>query len=846
MVLFILFYCFGGSAILSAIDHEHHFLREDCPERYAFEWTNPADLSETESAMSEKQGDTWRREGDRLVREGDNKSALEAYDRALASYAATAEVQAQGVVWLRKSDVYLQAGDHALALEMCDRALPFFVQSGSDAGQGSVWLSKGSICFRSGDNARGIEFFDKALACYEKAADPEGQGQVWLIRGDFHNRRNENELAIATYEKALSFLKRTGSRMGQGNAWRSIGNVRLKMGDYAGAQEMYDKAMPFFRQVASPIGQGLVWRARGDICFQTGDDANALTMYDRALAHFEPIGVPESVAYTVLNKAKVLCRMGRVEEVVPLVETALNRLERVRTGARSPELKKRFMEKIYKRYESAVLLFLDHRLGEQAFRLVEAMKARGFLDRLAEERLDLSKEAPAEWKGQWDLLQEKRMVVSRAYSESLGRKEEIQAERLAREKKSVEKEIEQLEETIRLKSPRYAAIQYPVSVTLKEMKEKVLQRGEVLAEYFLTDEGCYVFLVTREDFEVKKIDLAKKELEQEVHRYLELVRSRRNGSAQGKRLYRALLGPWEGNLKRDAALIVVPDGILSRIPWETLPAGEEKGRARYLLEKRKVSYIQSASVLSFLRSRASEATPEYTFIGFGDPVYPEEKQSAGGKPSSRSDRNGVQGAGIHMRGIWEKEGFALPRLPESAGEVTGIGNLFPAGKNRSPKLLLRQAASESAAKDPQMKWFRYIHFACHGLLADDGQVLALSRNPGDGEDGFLELGEIMNLDWNARLVVLSACDTGMGKLERGEGVSGLTRAVMYAGTSATVAGLWGVSDEGTADLMKRFYRRLVKKKESPSAALRQAKLGLLRSDRFSHPFFWGGFVLYGE
>ena len=145
-----------------------------------------------------------------------------------------------------------------------------------------------------------------------------------------------------------------------------------------------------------------------------------------------------------------------------------------------------------------------------------------------------------------------------------------------------------------------------------------------------------------------------------------------------------------------------------------------------------------------------------------------------------------------------------------------------------------------------MRHYGYVHFACHGLLGDGFQSLVLSQVPGSKEDGYLTLGEIMNCDWSARLVVLSACQTGSGKIERGEGVTGLTRAVMYAGSPAAVVSLWSVSDAGTRDLMIRFYQNLLQKKLPNDEALRQCKLAMLKGREFSSPFFWSSFVMYGE
>ncbi|UCH93154.1 MAG: CHAT domain-containing protein [Candidatus Aminicenantes bacterium] len=146
-----------------------------------------------------------------------------------------------------------------------------------------------------------------------------------------------------------------------------------------------------------------------------------------------------------------------------------------------------------------------------------------------------------------------------------------------------------------------------------------------------------------------------------------------------------------------------------------------------------------------------------------------------------------------------------------------------------------------------MKDFDYIHFTCHGLLNDDFQSLVLSQDiPGTKDDGYFTLNEIMNCDYNAKLVVLSACQTGSGKLERAEGVTVMTRAVMYAGTPAVIASLWKVDDEATKELMVKFYENMLEKNLDKAEALRQAKLTLIKNKKYRSPLYWSAFVLYGE
>jgi CHAT domain-containing protein len=160
-------------------------------------------------------------------------------------------------------------------------------------------------------------------------------------------------------------------------------------------------------------------------------------------------------------------------------------------------------------------------------------------------------------------------------------------------------------------------------------------------------------------------------------------------------------------------------------------------------------------------------------------------------------------------------------------------------------------ASRMTALSPELSQYRIVHFATHGVLDDkypdlSGIVLSLVDEQGQRQDGFLRLHDIYNLNLPCDLVVLSACQTGLGKEVKGEGLIGLTRGFMYAGAARVVASLWKVDDRATSELMKRFYRRMLREGMSPAAALRTAQIEMQGQKQWRSPYYWAGFVLQGE
>ena len=160
-------------------------------------------------------------------------------------------------------------------------------------------------------------------------------------------------------------------------------------------------------------------------------------------------------------------------------------------------------------------------------------------------------------------------------------------------------------------------------------------------------------------------------------------------------------------------------------------------------------------------------------------------------------------------------------------------------------------ADKTNATNPELKEYRIIHFATHGVFDSEhpelsGLLLSRYDPVGRPKEGFLRLDDIYNLDLPAELVVLSACNTGLGKDVKGEGLIGLVRGFIYAGTSRVVASLWKVDDDATAELMKHFYQRMLQEKRSPAAALREAQLAMWQTRRWRAPYYWAAFVLQGE
>jgi CHAT domain-containing protein len=230
-----------------------------------------------------------------------------------------------------------------------------------------------------------------------------------------------------------------------------------------------------------------------------------------------------------------------------------------------------------------------------------------------------------------------------------------------------------------------------------------------------------------------------------------------------------------------------------------------------------------------------------------DPVFSADDARAKPANSDHKVQVGVEMPSDLTRAIGNVRG-GLTRLLMTRDEAEAVFSITP----RNTRLeALDFRANRTTSTSDELGQYRIVHFATHGLLNSEhpelsGLVLSLVDEQGRPQDGFLRLHEIFNLRLQAELVVLSACQTGLGKEIRGEGLVGLTRGFMYAGAARVMASLWQVNDAATAELMKRFYRRMLQRGMRPAAALRAAQIEMWRRPQWESPYYWGAFVLQGE
>lgn len=828
---------------------------------------------------------------------GENANALDAYKAALSLCDQMQKCSTRGNLYMYIGDIYCTMGDYYKAMKMFEKALAFFKETNDPLGERDVYayieriymsISKTDIKTYKGfhkvyeflksaqkefnkkmgipGSENGLEnsyynnflLAEKALKNLEERPTPRSKGQAYLdwtfaIYGLLytgHKSSPKYEEILKMYGEAEKYFKKAGYNHGLVLVHMGIANTHSFFRKFDNAVDHYDTALKIAEETGNLLDQGLVLYGKMSNYEKAGDYERACQQCDEMLKlHRVVKNFPSQTEYeTLFYKAQFLKKLGRKDKALKCFEESIAKMEKVRQQTGFPHLKKRLMQRVYEKYRETVIFMLDNKHDADGFNYVESMKARLFLDQLSEGMVKLEKGISPEHLQKRNEFVSKLSLLSKEINKAARGENEKTLKKLKDRHEKTGNEYEDLMVKIRLENPLYASVQYPKPIPLRDLQKDVLKEGELLLQFFVSSKRLYVFLVSKRNLEVVSLDITEESIMKLANRYLLSTKRKYKEKLDeyGKKLYQAIFKPLELSIKGKDNLIIIPDGQLATIPFESLVINDEPpGKPVYLLEKYKIKYIQSASVLSTLRKYYKRISKIKQFIGFGDPVYDYENFKKGSpEQGSTEPEKGDEIKEIH-RGKYDREGGVLDRLQGSGQEVQAIAGLFKKD-NQKAVIHLRDTATEEMAKSPDLKDYDYIHFSCHGILGDGFQSLVLSQVPKSKEDGYLTMNEIMNCDYNAKLVVLSACETGKGKMDRGEGVTGLTRAVMYAGTPAVVASLWNVSDIGTKELMVQFYKNILEKGMSKEDALREAKLSLLRGGKYSSPYYWSSFVMYGE
>jgi CHAT domain-containing protein/Tfp pilus assembly protein PilF len=830
---------------------------------------------------------------------GETQKAMECFNSALPLRRNAGDRPGEAQTLNNLGSAYISLGEIQKALEKLNEALPINRAVGDRRSEASTLNNIGQIYREVGETQKALEKYNEALSLSREVGNRSGEASTLQNIGGVYRTLGEVHKALENFNESLRINRIVGNRPGEADSLNNIGMVYRSLGETQKALKYFNDSLPISRAVANRSGEANSLTNIGAVYLVSGEVEKALQHYNEALQIFRTSGVREGEAITLLGIARAEQKLGNLSQSRRYIELAIGIIESLRADIGSQEFRASYFASQQEFYQTYINLLMQMKRQNPAeafdaiaFAACERARARSLLELLAEAGADIRQGVDG------SLLERERSLRQRLSAKttaqislSTGKQRPALIEAATREIASITAEYEELEAKIRASSPRYAALTQPQPLSLSEIQEQTLDPETLLLEYSLGDEASYLFVVS--DTSIKSYQLPKRaEIEAATQHVRELLIATQpspgaNYLAQATILSRMLLGPAAAQLG-NKRLLIVADGALQYLPFGVLPvpgkdgAGERKsgregererhGKARNrhasnspalplsrfsapplsssapLIDEHEIIHLPSASTLAVLRRELAGRQPAPKEVAvLADPVFSADDARVKRTAFDQNTLARNEAPSKLTRALRDVRG-ELTRLLMTRDEAQAILSVAP---SNSRLIALDFRASYATSTSWELSQYRIVHFATHGLLNSEhpqlsGLVLSLVDERGQPQNGFLQLHDIFNLRLPAELVVLSACQTGLGKEIKGEGLVGLTRGFMYAGAARVAASLWKVDDAATAELMKLFYQRMLQDGMRPAAALRAAQVEMRKKPQWESPFYWGAFVLQGE
>jgi CHAT domain-containing protein/tetratricopeptide (TPR) repeat protein len=785
---------------------------------------------------------------------GAYKTAIDFCNQALAVRRQSNDQANEAIALNNLGAVYSSAGDYQKALDAYTKSYSIHKSFKRAVSQGIALHNIAWVYGTLGDRQKAIDVYLQAVEIFRAEHDQYREAfSLSNIAVNYTNLKNYSK-ALEINLQVLPIRHALNDREGESVTLNSIALCYANLGEKEKAVDFYNQSLALSRN-RGPRQLALTLRNFGAFYREQANYPKALEYLNEALAVTKTIGDKNGEAATLWVLAQLERDRGNLVEAKNCIEAALSAVESLRINVKSERLRAMFFATVRNYHELNVdVLMRLHKLhptegfDAQALQASEQGKARSFLELLAEAKAEIRRGVDSDVLDRERLL--RNLIANKADEQIVllaGNHTNEQVTAKAKEIDALIREHEQLQAQIRQTSPRYASLIQPVPVGLKEIQSKLLGPDTVLVEYSLGEDKSFGWVVTPNS--IKSFELPKRaEIEAVARRVYDPVATDSEFAGAATTLSKILFDPVAGELK-NKRLLIVGEGLLQYVPFAALPEPLDQSNTPLIVNHEIVS-LPSASVLSELRTEASNRpVPNKTVAVFADPVFDtKDSRLANSRASAAGDASGLTQRDLLKTSASETGPSGFARLRFTRQEANQIIRL--ASEQQSTELV-DFAANRARATSDQLGQYRIVHFATHGLINNQqaelsGIVLSLVDEKGQPQDGFLRLYDIYNMNLNADLVVLSACQTALGEDIKGEGLVGMTRAFMYAGARRVVASLWQTEDRATAEMMGYFYQAMLKQNMSPAAALRRAQISMWQGKRWKNPRYWAAFTLQGE
>ncbi|MGD1903752.1 MAG: tetratricopeptide repeat protein [Geitlerinemataceae cyanobacterium] len=790
---------------------------------------------------------------------GDREAALDYYDRALALRRETGDRNGEATALNNIGLVHTQTGDREAALDYHAAALEIMREVGDRTGEASTLNNIGGAYEALGDWREALNYFEQGLAIRHEVGDRDGEAISLSNIGVAYRRLGDLRAALDYFERARPIHRETGARAEYAIALNNIGSTYSALGEPATALDYYERALAIREEVGDRAGQAATLSNIGLARSLAGDSQRALDYYERALPLFVATGNRTGEATALGNMAFAHGVLGDLEIALDRIDASIAIVEQLRSEIASTSLRTTYFATVQEYYQLRIdiLMRLHERDPEagydvRAFNTSERTRARTLIELLAEANLDLTADLDPALRDRERALRQRLQSLDAQRVARLQTASGVEIEAIVadfdRRTTAVLRELDALAARIRQTDPAYAALQYPEPLTLAQVQQRVLDDETTLLQYSLAGDRSYVWIVTRDGFESvtlpgrDTIETAAREFYASVDRAGNPLATARKARQLGNLVFAPV-----AELLATDRLLVVPDGALHQIPFSALALPDAEDYQPLLTRHEIVSAPSVTAIATNRETMADRPLAPGRLAVLADPVFTADDPRLTGVPAPET-ATADRGIGRTLRDFDLR---SLARLPYTKTEADRLLELARGDRGNADRgnAAFDFEASYDWVTGSGAKRYQYIHFATHGFANSEnpelsGLVLSLVDANGQPQNGFLRLADIFNLEMPAEMVVLSACQTGLGENVGGEGVVGLTRGLMYAGAERTVLSLWNVNDEKTADLMVKFYAGIWEDGLTPAAALRQAQLAMWEAGE--HPYYWAAFGLQGE
>jgi CHAT domain-containing protein len=797
---------------------------------------------------------------------GELREALRCFDEALPVRKELGDIDGFANTLYNAALVWLELSEYQRALDGFNGALEIYRRLKIPNGEAYALQGLANLYGQTGESEKAADCLKQALSIRRAMSDRRGEALVLTLQGDAQLRKGDAAPAIQSYRQSLAINRAGGYERGEAQTLMLLAAALVRDGGVAAAVESSNQALDLSRKIGDNILEAHALRWLGRSLIRAGETSRAQESFAQALSIYRDVGDTALEADALAELARIDRDQERLSEAANRILTALDLVESVRANIGNSDTRMR-MASLHRSYYD-LAIDVEMRLDNQAkaFEISERAHARALVDLLTEARVNVRQGVPGALLLRERETQEMLDAKHERFQRLLASNHTAAQEKVARKQlDEIVDRYQAIEGEIRAQSPALAALTHTLAISVAGTQLLLPAAGTALVEFWLGEKRSYAWVVSKTECHGWQLP-QQSVLEEEARQAYAAVNARNVERAESadvkaarldaaasefnramKDLGAQLFGPLHSRLAE--RMYIVADGALEYLPFAAMPV---PGTTQPLLEGHEVVMLPSASVLSALHSEAAGRTQSENAVAvFADPVF-------------RSDDPRVlHRAQLHESGptlLREASDPTLLRAADEAGMI-GLGRLYSSRQEAdaiagmAPSQGVWKAvdfeASRAQIMKPDLAHYRIVHFATHALLNSrhpelSGVVLSLVNSNGEPQDGFLTLDEIYNLKLHADLVVLSGCQTALGQEIRSEGLVGMTRGFMYAGTPRVIASLWSIRDSVTAEFMSRLYKAMLLRHLAPAAALRQTQLSMLHDARWSDPYYWAAFAVQGE